>query len=92
MWIMTAIGYMGYQFWAFVPDSMIQELGIYYIPNKYMAVAVPAWLGVSCWCILMLYLSFSMMHTHNKSSYFTLQDRHSAQAHPRDIDGGPVIP
>ncbi|TNV71966.1 hypothetical protein FGO68_gene9029 [Halteria grandinella] len=90
-WIMTAASFFGYQFWAYVPEHILQSLGIHYIPNKYMAVAIPAWLGMSAWCILMLYLSHSMMHTHSKESYFTMQDRHSALAHPRDIDGGPTI-
>ena len=54
-----------------------------------MSVAVPSWIIVTFWCSLMLYLSFSMMHTHSRNSYFTMQDRHSALAHPRDIDGDP---
>ena len=31
-----------------------------------------------------------MMHTHTRESYFTMQDRHSALAHPKDIDAAPV--
>ena len=89
MWILTALGYIGYQFWAFVPEHILQNLGIHYIPNKYMSVAIPAWICITCWCMLMLYLSHSMMHTHSKNSYFTMQDRHSALAHPRDIDHDP---
>jgi|LauGreDrversion4_2_1035121.scaffolds.fasta_scaffold559680_2 hypothetical protein len=92
MWIMTALGYFGYQFWAYVPDYIIQGLGINYIPNKYMAVAIPAWICITVWCVIMLYLSYSMMHTHNRNSYFTMQDRHSALAHPRDIDPPPTVP
>ena len=91
MWVMTSVGYLGYQIWAFVPDYIIQGFGINYIPNKYMAVAIPAWIAITVWCLIMLYLSYSMMHTHNRNSYFTMQDRHSAQAHPRDIDPPPTI-
>lgn len=90
-WVMSAVGYFAYQFWAYVPDYIIQNLGINYIPNKYMAVAVPAWICITVWCVIMLYLSYSMMHTHTRSSYFTMQDRHSALAHPRDIDPPPTI-
>jgi phosphatidylinositol glycan class P protein len=90
MWIMTALGCFGYQFWAFVPEHIIRSLGIHYIPNKYMAVAIPAWLAITVWCVIMLYLSHSMMHTHPRHSYFTMQDRHSALAHPHLIDPPPT--
>jgi phosphatidylinositol N-acetylglucosaminyltransferase subunit P len=66
MWILTAVTFMGYQFWAYVPENILQSLGIHYIPNKYMAVAVPAWIGLSIWCMIMIYLAHSMMHTHDR--------------------------
>jgi PIG-P len=89
MWILTAFGYIAYQLWAYLPDNILNHFGIYYIPSKYFALAVPAWIGMSFWLMVMAYVSYSMSHTHSKSSYFTMQDRHSALAHPRDIDKGP---
>ncbi len=77
--------------WAFIPDKILNNFGIHYIPNKYLAVAVPTWFVVSVVCLIMLYLANSMMTTHPRNSYFTMQDRHSALAHPRDIDSGPVV-
>ena len=72
MWIITGLGYIAYQIWAFVPDSVLNKFGIHYIPNKYLAIAVPAWVGVSCWFSVMVYIAYSMMHTHSKDSYFTM--------------------
>jgi hypothetical protein len=68
----------------------LNNFGIYYIPSKYLAIAVPSWIGVTAWVSVMAYFSYSMMHTHSKDSYFTMQDRHSALAHPRDVDGAPI--
>ena len=79
-----------YQVWAFVPDYVLNHFGIHYIPNKYLSVAVPAWASMTVVCVIMLYLSYSMMHTHSRQSFFTMQDRHSALAQPKDIDSGPV--
>jgi phosphatidylinositol glycan class P protein len=90
MWILTAVGFIVYQMWAYIPDRILNHFGIHYIPNKYLAVAVPVWGTMSVVCVIMLYLSYSMMHTHPRQSYFTMQDRHSALAHPRDIDAAPV--
>jgi len=73
-----------------LPDKILNNFGIHYIPSKYLAIAVPAWIGVSAYLLFMAYLAHSMMHTHSKESYFTMQDRHSALAHPRDVDSAPV--
>jgi hypothetical protein len=89
MWILTSFSFIAYLLWAFLPDTILNRFGIYYIPNKYFAIAVPTWIGMSTWLMIMAYVAYSMSHTHSKSSYFTMQDRHSALAHPRDIDKGP---
>ena len=87
MWYMTALLYLAYLIWCFVPESVISNWGIGYIPNKYFALAIPAWIGVSMWCIIMLYCSTAQIYSHSKQSYLSMQDRHTVLAHPRDIEG-----
>ena len=65
-WILTAVGFIVYQVWAYVPDYVLNNFGIHYIPNKYLSVAVPAWASMTVVCVIMLYLSYSMMHTHSR--------------------------
>ena len=41
-WIGTHICYAMFLLWAYVPEHVLQELGVTYYPNKYWAVALPS--------------------------------------------------
>ena len=51
-WVLSAFVFIIYMIWAFVPDSILNEFGIYYIPDKYYAIAIPLWLLVSLFFVL----------------------------------------
>ena len=81
-WNLSAIVFILYMIWAFVPDSTLNEFGIYYIPDKYYSIAFPLWFGVSLFTILQFYVCICIYSTPSIESYETLQDRHTILKNP----------
>jgi len=81
-WNLSAIVFIMYLIWAFVPDTILNDFGIYYIPDKYYAIAIPLWFAVSLFTILQLYVTICMYYTPSLESYETLQDRHTILKNP----------
>ena len=81
-WNLSALVFILYLVWAFVPDKILNELGIYYIPDKYYAIAIPLWFAVSLFYALQMYVTFCMYSTPSIESYETLQDKHTILKNP----------
>lgn len=43
VWMFSFVAFGMYLLWAFVPDRVLKEMGFFYLPNKYWAVAIPTW-------------------------------------------------
>jgi len=71
-WNLSAIAFVLYLIWAFVPDHILNKFGIYYIPDKYYAIAFPLWFAVTLFAVLQLYATFCIYYTPNLGSYETL--------------------
>lgn len=41
-WITTFLAWICYLLWAYLPESVLHQVGVSYYPNKYWAVAAPA--------------------------------------------------
>ena len=83
---MSAFVFVLYLIWAFVPHEILNNLGIYYIPDRYYAVAFPLWFAVTMFTSLQLYVAFCMFYTPNIESYDTLQDKFSILKDPKVED------
>lgn len=81
-WNLSTLCFLIYMIWAFVPEHVLNHLGIYYIPNRYYAIAIPLWFCVTVIFILQLYVSVCMWATPNIESYDTLQDKHTILKNP----------
>jgi hypothetical protein len=81
-WNLSAIVFIIYMIWAFVPDSILNSFGIYYIPDKYYAIAIPLWFAVTLFTALQLYVTICMYCTPSIESYETLQDKHTILKNP----------
>ncbi|KAF1809291.1 PIG-P, partial [Eremomyces bilateralis CBS 781.70] len=46
LYMVSSAAFLMYLLWAFLPSPFLHELGIYYYPNRWWALAVPAWLVV----------------------------------------------
>ena len=81
-WNLSAIVFIIYMIWAFVPNDVLNSFGIYYIPDKYYAIAIPLWFAVTLFTILQLYVTICIYATPSPESYDTLQDRHTILKNP----------
>lgn len=68
--------------WAFVPEKVLNDFGIYQIPDRYYSIAIPLWFCVTVLFTLQLYVSVCMWSTPNIESYETLQDKHTILKNP----------
>ncbi len=62
-----------YLFWALTPDAQLQAMGIHYYPNRYLAVAVPAWSIVTFLCWSLAVTGANLCATAPPESYESLQ-------------------
>lgn len=81
-WNLSAIVFVIYMVWAFVPNEVLNEFGIYYIPDKYYAIAIPLWFAVTLFTVLQLYVTICIYATPSLDSYETLQDKHTILKNP----------
>ena len=81
--MLSAFVFIIYMIWAFVPDSILNEFGIFYFPDKYFAIAIPLWLIITAFFVLQLYVSVCMIFTPDIESFETLQDRFSILKNPK---------
>lgn len=54
-----------YLLWAYLPSPFLHQLGIYYYPNRWWALAIPAWLVV---LLVYIYVALASYNT----GYLTL--------------------
>jgi phosphatidylinositol glycan class P protein len=43
LYLTSSLAFMVYLLWAFLPSPFLHQLGIYYYPNRWWALAIPAW-------------------------------------------------
>ena len=86
LWILTSLLFIAYLVWCYVPTSVLNAWGIFYIPNKYYALALPTWVGVTAMVIIQLYCAIGLIHCHANDSYKSMQDYATILAHPKDQD------
>lgn len=76
-WISTFLAYIGYLLWAYLPESLLHEIGVSYYPNKYWALAAPAMLLLSVISYSTIYGSIGFFVNPHLNSYETLDDHYS---------------
>mmetsp|Transcript_29876 Transcript_29876/g.41334 ORF Transcript_29876/g.41334 Transcript_29876/m.41334 type:complete len:176 (-) Transcript_29876:2-529(-) len=85
-WISSAIAYVIYIVWAFVPEAYLHQVGVTYYPSKFWAVALPAHLCVTVIFVFWIYESLNMMSAHPPTSLSTIRDKHTRPPPPRRFD------
>ncbi|EME82128.1 uncharacterized protein MYCFIDRAFT_100519, partial [Pseudocercospora fijiensis CIRAD86] len=43
LYLTSSLAFIVYLLWSFLPSPFLHQLGIYYYPNRWWALAVPAW-------------------------------------------------
>ncbi|KAF2666443.1 PIG-P-domain-containing protein [Microthyrium microscopicum] len=65
LYLASSAAFLMYVLWAYLPSPFLHQLGIYYYPNRWWALAVPAWLVI---LVLYIYVALASYNT----GYMTL--------------------
>ncbi|KAK4984499.1 hypothetical protein LTR66_008483 [Elasticomyces elasticus] len=65
LYLTSTLTFLIYLLWSFLPSPFLHQLGIYYYPNRWWALAVPAWLVMA---VLWIYIALASYNT----GYLTL--------------------
>eukprot|EP00922_Rhytidocystis_sp_ex-Travisia-forbesii_P050100 GHVS01074537.1.p1 GENE.GHVS01074537.1~~GHVS01074537.1.p1 ORF type:complete len:187 (+),score=27.09 GHVS01074537.1:25-561(+) len=78
--ICSFVLYGVYLLWALAPDSFLISLGIEYYPDRYWALAVPAYIIVSFLCGFTSYIAVNLIVTPPLNSLKLVSDEYSRLA------------
>jgi ABC-type Na+ efflux pump permease subunit len=73
-WIASMVVFVVFILWAFSPRSFFHEIGITYYPSRYYAIALPAYIIVVLFIIIMSYIGINLMMTLEPDDMFTIKD------------------
>ncbi|KAG3206114.1 hypothetical protein PC128_g948 [Phytophthora cactorum] len=76
-WLASALFYVLFLVWAYVPEATLEAYGFTYFPSKHWAVAVPAMIVVTYLFSLVIYKAVNLLSTPELGSYATILDTHT---------------
>eukprot|EP01126_Amoeba_proteus_P050361 TRINITY_DN5941_c0_g1_i3.p1 TRINITY_DN5941_c0_g1~~TRINITY_DN5941_c0_g1_i3.p1 ORF type:complete len:127 (-),score=16.15 TRINITY_DN5941_c0_g1_i3:42-422(-) len=82
---MTKSCLVAYLIWAFLPDSVLQPLGITYYPDRYWAVLGPQYLLVSFIFSIIIYVAINLMDTAPLDSFHLITDKNAKEGGITDL-------
>jgi len=65
LYLASSVAFLMYILWAYLPSPFLHQLGIHYYPNRWWALAIPAWLVMS---VMYIYVALASYNT----GYLTL--------------------
>ena len=60
LYLASSAAFLIYLLWAYLPSPFLHRLGLYYYPNRWWALAIPAWLVVA---IAYIYVALASYNT-----------------------------
>jgi phosphatidylinositol glycan class P protein len=73
-----------YFLWAFLPDEVLQDLGVSYFPIKYWALALPTYLLLSTWIGVFAYSASFFYLAPPLDAPLLIQDSYTLTQHKND--------
>lgn len=65
LYLVSSLVFIVYLLWAYLPSPFLHQLGIYYYPNRWWALAIPAWVVM---LVVYIYVALASYNT----GYLTL--------------------
>ncbi|KAJ9628646.1 hypothetical protein H2203_002548 [Taxawa tesnikishii (nom. ined.)] len=66
LYLISSLAFLMYLLWSFLPSPFLHQLGIYYYPNRWWSLAIPAWLVM---LVIWIYVALASYNT----GYLTLK-------------------
>ncbi|KAG9009780.1 hypothetical protein FRB94_011473 [Tulasnella sp. JGI-2019a] len=85
-WMATSLAWILFLLWAFLPDTWIQAVGIYWYPNREWALLLPAYSIIIAMLTYFTYWALAIVNTPSFSELRAITDSH-AHIPPRGLDG-----
>ncbi|CAN8317281.1 unnamed protein product [Cochlearia groenlandica] len=82
--ISTVVATVIFLVWAYVPDKLLESIGIHYYPSRYWVLAMPTYLMVTLLLALVFYIGLNFIATPPPTSLNTLFDEYSRE--PGEFD------
>ncbi|KIW00812.1 uncharacterized protein PV09_07791 [Verruconis gallopava] len=60
LYLASSLFFLMYLLWAYLPSPFLHQLGIYYYPNRWWALAIPCWLVV---LVIWIYIALQSYNT-----------------------------
>jgi len=70
--ISTVVATVIFLVWAYVPDKLLESIGIHYYPSRYWVLAMPTYLMVTLMLALAFYIGLNFIATPPPTSLNTL--------------------
>ncbi|KAG2309337.1 hypothetical protein Bca52824_029085 [Brassica carinata] len=86
--ISTVVATLIFLIWAYVPDKLLESIGIHYHPIKYWVLAMPTYLMVTLLLVLAFYIGLNFTDTPHPTSLNTLFDEYSREPGEFDPEEG----
>ena len=77
-WMAAGVAFLIWLFWAWLPDHLLDSLGVTYYPLKWWAVALPTYLVVSLFFGAFMYSASFFLLAPSLHAPNLIQDAHSA--------------
>ncbi|KAJ1773973.1 hypothetical protein IW140_000508 [Coemansia sp. RSA 1813] len=87
VYMVSMAAFVVYLAWAYLPDSALETIGISYYPDRYWALALPAWWLTAVGFILLFNVATNMYNTPSLSSIDNITDLHSNIDDITDVNG-----
>eukprot|EP01138_Halocafeteria_seosinensis_P012913 gb/GECG01013191.1/.p1 GENE.gb/GECG01013191.1/~~gb/GECG01013191.1/.p1 ORF type:complete len:147 (+),score=14.58 gb/GECG01013191.1/:1-441(+) len=76
-WILSALCYLCFLVWAFLPEEELHKLGVTYYPAKYWAIGVPAYVTMVIALTLVSYIALTWLKTPTWTEEASWTDPHA---------------
>jgi phosphatidylinositol N-acetylglucosaminyltransferase subunit P len=79
-WMLSWLALAVFFLWAFLPEEIWKQFGVTYYPNKYWALALPAYLLMSYFFLCIIHVGIALVRTPPFSSASLISDEFTREA------------
>jgi phosphatidylinositol glycan class P protein len=82
LWVTAFVSYLAFLLWAFLPEHVLQSVGVTYYPSKWWAVAIPMYICTTLVFVVIVYAAYNLYSTNPLDSLSTITDSYARAMPP----------